>query len=124
LDHDSTRLAKEMVELILEKRGRDPVVLDLREVSLIADYFILATGNSRPHVQALAGYLEEFLDEQGVKLLRREGFQDARWILLDYGSVIVHLFQEETRQFYDLERLWGDAKKLNPRDLRSLGRQE
>jgi len=124
LDHDSTRLAKEMVELILEKRGRDPVVLDLREVSLIADYFILATGNSRPHVQALAGYLEEFLDEQGVKLLRREGFQDARWILLDYGSVIVHLFQEETRQFYDLERLWGDAKKLNPRDLRSLERQE
>lgn len=124
MDHDSTRLAKEMVELILEKRGRDPVVLDLREVSLIADYFILATGNSRPHVQALAGYLEEFLDEQGVKLLRREGFQDARWILLDYGSVIVHLFQEETRQFYDLERLWGDAKKLNPRDLRSLGRQE
>jgi len=119
LDHDSTRLAKEMVELILEKRGRDPVVLDLREVSLIADYFILATGNSRTHVQALARYLEEFSDEQGVKLLRREGFQDARWILLDYGGVIVHLFQEETRQFYDLERLWGDAKKLKPRDLRS-----
>lgn len=81
---------------------------------MIADYFVLLTGRSSTQVQAIADSIEEKLTEQGVKLLRREGYQEARWILLDFGSVVVHVFRDEDRRFYSLERLWGDARVEEP----------
>lgn len=81
---------------------------------MIADYFVLLTGRSSTQVQAIADSIEEMLTGQGVRLLRREGYQEARWILLDFGSVVVHVFRDEDRRFYSLERLWGDARVEEP----------
>lgn len=101
------RLAYQAIE---EKKGLNPVILDLRGITLIADYFIITSGTSTTQVQAIANRVEELLKDEGVKPLNIEGLNSARWVLLDYGSVVVHVFLEEERDFYDLERLWGDAK--------------
>jgi ribosome-associated protein len=93
-----------------QKFGQDIVVMDLRGVSSIADYFIIATGTSQPQLAALAGTAEETLTAHGLKLSHTEGMNTGNWVLLDFGSVIVHLFDKENRQFYNLERVWGDAK--------------
>lgn len=96
-----------------EKKARDMVVLDMRGVTLIADYFFICHGNSTTQVRAIADNIEEKLKEQGVMPLRREGVADAHWILLDYGHCVIHIFTEEDRNFYGLERLWGDAKRID-----------
>lgn len=80
----------------------------------IADVFVIATGTSRPHVQTLAEAIEERLAVRGRKPLRVEGLAEGLWVLLDYGDVLVHLFQQEPRSYYALERLWGDAPRLEP----------
>lgn len=84
-------------------------MLDLHGVSLVADYFIIASATSTVHAQAVADRILAELKERGHQALRREGYRHARWILLDYGAVVVHVFQQEERLFYDLEHLWGDA---------------
>lgn len=84
-------------------------VLDVRGLSNFTDYFVIASGNASRHVRALAERVEERLAQAGVRILHREGAGEAHWILLDYHDVVVHIFDEHTRQFYDLERLWGDA---------------
>jgi ribosome-associated protein len=96
-----------------EKKGQDVIILDLRLISVIADYFVVASGATTTQVQALARHIEEGLHDRGMKPRRREGWHHARWILLDYGTVVVHAFLEEVRRFYDLERLWGDAEVVN-----------
>lgn len=111
LEH-ARRTMQTVVTALKEKKGVDVLVLDIQEQSLIADYFVIATGNSTVHLQALAQYGKEKLEEEGLTPLRTEGFREAQWILLDYGSVIVHLFLPDQRTYYNLERLWGDAKKL------------
>jgi len=93
-----------------DKKARDIVILDLEGVSLIADYFVVCSANSTTQVQAIADNIEEKLEEKGIKPLRKEGYREARWILLDYGSCVVHVFVEDDRRFYNLEKLWGDAK--------------
>ena len=93
-----------------EKQGIDPLVLDVRKLTDIADYFVLAHGSSDRHVRTLADSILESLDEKKVKPLHVEGMNGAKWVLLDYGTVIAHVFYYETRKFYNLERLWGDAK--------------
>lgn len=95
-----------------DKKARDIMILELEELSLITDYFVLANGTSRTQTQAIADNVEEVLGKEGHKLFRREGYPEGRWILLDFGSIIVHVFQEEERLFYNLERLWGDAPRL------------
>jgi ribosome-associated protein len=92
-----------------DKRAVDTVVLDLRGLTVMCDFFVICHGQSRVHVQAIAEGVREQLKEQKVKVLHREGFRDATWIILDLGDVIVHIFSEEGRQFYDLETLWGEA---------------
>ncbi|QGP92460.1 Ribosomal silencing factor RsfS [Neomoorella glycerini] len=109
---DAARVAELAARAVGEKKGLDPVILDLRGITLIADYFVIASGTSATQVQAIAGRVEELLEAAGVKLLHREGWDAARWILLDYGAVVVHIFQEEERRFYDLERLWRDARVI------------
>ncbi|MCX7780844.1 MAG: ribosome silencing factor [Negativicutes bacterium] len=94
-----------------EKKARDIVILDMRELTPVTDYFVICSANSTTQVQAIADNIEEKLLEQGVKPLAKEGYREARWILLDYGACVVHVFMEEDRQFYNLERLWGDAEK-------------
>lgn len=98
------------VQAAENKKAVDVKVLDISSVSIIADYFIICSGRSSTQVQAIAEGIQEELKKQGVLAFRREGFREANWVLLDYGDVIVHVFQETERQFYNLERLWGDAR--------------
>jgi ribosome-associated protein len=86
-------------------------ILDLRGVSSFTDHFLIASADSARQVRAIAERVEERLTQAGVRMLHREGSGEAHWILLDYQDVVVHIFDEQTRQFYDLERLWGDAPK-------------
>jgi ribosome-associated protein len=103
-------LARMAAEAIHDKKGLDVALLDVAELLSITDIFVIATGTSNIHVRALADGVEEALAEStSRKPLRREGVDQATWILLDYGDVVVHLFQPETRDFYGLERLWADA---------------
>ncbi len=88
----------------------------------MTDYFVIASAATAIQVRAIATAIAERLEEQGRRWLRREGWEDARWLLLDYGDVMVHLFVEEARDYYDLERLWGDAPRRAPRELTALSR--
>lgn len=101
-------------EACLEKKGREIVVLNVRRQSPIADFLVIVSGTSTRHVDALADHVIHRLREEQIHLKHAEGRSEARWILLDYGDVIVHLFHYETRRFYNLERLWGDAAHVEP----------
>jgi ribosome-associated protein len=101
---------KEAYEALDKKFGRDIVVLDISPISVIADYFIITTGGNVPQIQALTAAAEETLNKHGYKLRHTEGLQSANWVLMDFGDIIVHLFDKENRAFYNLEHVWGDAK--------------
>jgi ribosome-associated protein len=109
----STDLTSKIVESAQEANATDIVVLDLRGLTILADYFVIASGRSTIQVKSIAERIEDQLLEQGEKPLRREGFNEGRWIILDYSGVMVHIFRQEEREFYQLERLWGDAPLLN-----------
>jgi len=98
--------------VLADKKAVDVVTLDMRQVSVVADYFVLASGTSRLHVQTLADAVEEDLAGTGQVMRGREGYREARWVCLDYGDIVVHLFQPEVRRYFDLERLWSDAPRL------------
>lgn len=110
MDERETTAVAALREALDLKFGQDIVVMDLRGVSTIADYFVIATGASQPQLAALAEVTEETLTAHGLALHHTEGVKAGNWVLLDFGSVIVHLFDKENRQFYNLERVWGDAK--------------
>ena len=99
-----------------EKKAEDPLILDLRKLTDVADFFLLVHGNSDRHVRTIADSVFDQLVLKKMKPLHVEGRSDATWILLDYGSVIVHVFHHATRKFYNLERLWGDAKILDGKE--------
>ena len=103
---------------VLEKKGLDLVIFDLRGISDIADYFLICSGASDRQLRAIADAIEDALLKIGIKMDHKEGYQESSWILLDYGDLVAHIFNEDKRQYYDLERLWGDAPKV---DLSSLG---
>ena len=92
-----------------DKKARDVLILDIHDISIISDYFLICSANSSTQVQAIAEHIVEKLMEENLMLLRREGVREGRWILLDFGFIVVHVFQEEERNYYNLERLWGDA---------------
>jgi ribosome-associated protein len=97
-----------------DNRGADIVVLDMRELTSIFDYFVLATGASRRQLHAMSEEIDHALEDgMGDRRLGIEGYEESRWILLDYGDVVVHLFEAEMRQFYALEDLWGRAKRVS-----------
>lgn len=106
---EARRLAGLVARVASEHKAHDVVILDLRDVSLVADYFVICSGATAVQVQALTDYILDETKKEGCRPLRREGYRGAQWILLDYGSVVVHVMQEDTRRFYDLEHLWGDA---------------
>ena len=95
-----------------EKKAIDLVVLKLVELTTFADYFMICSGTSSRQVQAIADEIEDQLKQHKVRPLNIEGYNNAEWVLMDYGSVIIHVFSEKARQFYDLERLWRDAEKV------------
>ncbi len=96
-----------------DKKGVDIALLETTKVTTLADHFLICTGTSNTHVKALCDAVEEALDNAGEPAIRREGHRSGTWVLLDYGCLVVHVFTEETRQFYDLERLWSDAAKID-----------
>jgi len=105
----SDAIVEKAVEFLKEKKAKDVNVIDIRGVSILADYFVVCNGTSTTHIKALADGLETKMEENGIKYLHMEGYGSARWILIDYGEVVVHIFHEEDRSFYNLERLWADG---------------
>jgi ribosome-associated protein len=98
---------------LADTRAVDPVLLDMRDLTLITDYFLICHGTSNVHIRALADAVVEALREHSIRPNGIEGYDDARWVLLDYGDLIVHIFAAEQREFYDLERLWSDARTVS-----------
>ncbi|MCX7694393.1 MULTISPECIES: ribosome silencing factor [Caloramator] len=96
-----------------EKKARDIKILDVKGLSEIADYFVICSGTSTIQVKAIADEIEEKMAEKGYEINHKEGYNSGKWILLDYGEVIAHIFYEEDREFYDLERLWIDAEAIS-----------
>lgn len=95
-----------------EKKAEDIKIINLEGISVLADYFIIANGTNSSQVQALVDNVEEELHKAGYSLKQREGYSNGNWVLLDFGDVIVHIFDRENRLFYDLERIWRDGKEI------------
>ncbi len=112
LELSGSEIAEIGARAALDRKANNVVVLDLRGLSSVTDAFVICSGTSDTHVEGIANLIEEKLDEHDVKLWHREGGRKASWILLDYIDTIVHIFTEEARDFYGLERLWGDAPKV------------
>lgn len=112
----SKEMAKIAVTALEDKKGEDIRVIDISEVSVLADYFIIASGSNPNQVQALCDNVSETLAKKGVHVKQVEGYEHANWILLDFGDVIVHVFDRENRLFYDLERIWRDGKVIESLD--------
>ena len=111
------KVAYEVTKALDEKKGIDIKLLKIDKVSSLADYFLICTGTSNTHVRTLCDYAEYTLEELGEPMLGREGHRGNSWELLDFGSIVVHLFTEEAREFYALERLWADAEEINISDI-------
>lgn len=109
---DTRKNALKAAEIADEKKGIDIQVLDVRDLTIIADYFVICSGNSETQVKAIARAIEDSLGEEGIYPKKVAGKQEARWVLLDYADFIVHVFHDEERKFYELERLWADAEKI------------
>ena len=114
--------SKEMVKLAYkaldEKKAEDIKVIDISEISVLADYFIIANGTNESQVRALVENVEEMLSKEGFEPKQREGYGLGNWVLLDFGNIIVHVFDKENRLFYDLERIWRDGKIMDPEALK------
>ncbi|MEA4923743.1 MAG: ribosome silencing factor [Syntrophomonadaceae bacterium] len=106
----------ELVQIIadaaLEEKAVDLVILDVNEKTIIADYFVICSGRNIIQIHSIADNVENKLKEMGITILRREGYEQGRWVVLDYGSTILHIFREEERDYYKLENLWADARKV------------
>lgn len=100
-----------------DKKGQDITVIDISGVSCLADYFIIANGENSNQVQAMIDHVEEEMAKAGYHFTQREGYQSARWILLDYKDIVVHVFSKEDRRFYDLERIWRDGRFVEAKEL-------
>jgi ribosome-associated protein len=109
---ESRDLARTAAHAAIDKKARDVIILDIAAQTVIADFFVICTGGNRTHVQAIADGIDEKVEAAGGRRLRIEGYQKGGWILLDYGAFVVHVFSEEERDFYNLERLWGDAEQV------------
>ena len=107
------KIAYEVTKALDAKKGLDIKLLKIDRVSSLADYFLICTGTSNTHVKTLCDYAEYTLEELGEKMLGREGHRGNTWELLDYGTIVIHVFTDEARKFYDLERLWADAEVVD-----------
>jgi ribosome-associated protein len=106
-----------VVEAADDKKAIDIVALNMKGISLVADYFVICHGNSDKQVQAIAREIKEKAHEHGISMKRLEGFEQAKWVLVDLGDVVVHIFHRDERGYYNLERLWGDAPFVSSEEL-------
>ena len=106
-------IAENIVKALDSKKGEDIKLLKTDGITVLADYFVICTATSGPHIKALADEVDKCLSELGEPPIRREGYRSGSWVLLDFGCVIVHLFQQEAREIYNLERLWSDAVSVD-----------
>ncbi len=113
----SREMAKIVCDALADKKGEDIRAIDISQISVLADYFIIANGSSESQVRALVDNVEEQLEKAGVQAKQREGVGLGSWVLLDFGDVIVHVFDRENRLFYNLERIWSDGKSINIDEL-------
>ena len=113
----SKELAKIAVNALDDKKGEDITVIDISEISVLADYFIIAGGSNRSQIQAMADNVDECVSKNGGTLKQIEGYDAGNWVLLDFQDIIVHIFDKENRLFYDLERIWRDGKIIEVKDL-------
>lgn len=113
----SRKMARIACHALDEKKGEDIKVIDIAGISVLADYFIIANGTNESQVRALVDNVEEELHKAGYAVKQREGYGSGKWVLLDFGDIIVHVFDKENRLFYDLERIWRDGKII---DIHSL----
>ena len=110
-------VALEVTKALDEKKGIDIKVLRIEKISSLVDYFVICTGTVNTHVKTLCDYAEYTLEELGEPMLGREGHRGNSWELLDYGTIVVHVFTEEAREFYSLERIWADAETVDISDI-------
>jgi ribosome-associated protein len=109
---EDKELLKTVVDAVEDKKAQNPVVLDIRGLSVIADYFIICSGNSETQVQAISREVREKAWKIGLEPKPMEGFDDARWVLIDLGDIVVHVFHKEEREYYNLEKLWADGLRI------------
>jgi len=107
---DSKFFTKKITDIIFNKKGFDVIVINLKELASFADYFVICSADSDVQVKAIADDVDKTLRDEGIKCWHREGYQALSWVLLDYVDVVVHIFKKESRLFYNLEKLWGDAE--------------
>lgn len=115
---DEKVMAGTAILALEDKKAEDIRVIDISQVSVIADYFIIANGNNVSQIQAMADEVEERLYKAGYPLKQKEGYHNANWVLMDFGDIIVHIFDKENRLFYDLERIWKDGLVIAPDTLK------
>ena len=113
----ANEVALTVTKALDEKKGMNIKLLKIDKVSSLADYFLICTGTSNTHVKTLCDHAEYTLEQLGEPMLGREGHRGNSWELLDFGSVVVHVFTEEAREFYSLERLWADAEQVDLKDI-------
>lgn len=113
MENETLNLVTKIVKCIDDKLGQDTIVLDLSVISSICDYFIITSTPSVRQVKAIADEIQNRLEEEEVYILHKEGYDTARWILLDYGDIVIHVFHKEDREFYNIEGIWKDAKIIN-----------
>lgn len=106
---DSKALVNKIVAAMEAKKAKDINVIDIQNITIIADYFVICSGTSTTHIKAIADEIDFKLGELGIEAHHKEGYDTARWILLDFSDVVVHVFHQEDRGFYNLERLWSDG---------------
>lgn len=112
--YSSLQLALAAAQVAADNRGRDITILDMRSITPVFDYFVIVTGSSRRQLHAISEEIDRVLEQDlGDRRMGIEGYETSRWILLDYGDVVIHLFDEETRKFYDLENLWSPAGRVD-----------
>lgn len=114
---ESKEMAKLAIEALEDKKAEDIRLINISEISVLGDYFLIASGTNRSQIQALADNVQEKLGRAGVLVKQVEGYDTANWILMDFGDIIVHVFDKENRLFYNLERIWRDGKLIDKEEL-------
>ena len=113
----SLNMVKIAYDALDDKLAEDIKIIDIRSISVLADYFIIADGNNKNQVQAMVDNVQEELFKAGYAMKQMEGYREGNWILLDFGDIIIHIFDKENRLFYDLERIWKDGKEVSIEEL-------
>ncbi len=115
--NSSKDICKAAIAALEDKKAEDISIIDISEVSVLADYFLIASGSNRSQIQAMCDHVEDMLGRTGTAVKQIEGYDSANWILMDFGDIIVHIFDKENRLFYDLERIWRDGKQIAKEEI-------